>query len=339
MKGRSVFINWLFIVAVAVAFPGTSFGEEQGFVISAQFENDFFGGGTDRHFSHGTRIECVSAPIKWIADAADKLPWFNYERSMAGEEEQLEARAVISLGQNIYTPEDIQAVELVKDDRPYAGWLYLGFGLVANQGSRRYDKILLQVGVVGESSYSEKVQREWHQLFNIDVPKGWDHQLKDELGITLYYEQAHRFSIKDMFFGLEYDLVPHFGGSLGNVFTYGALGLTARLGAHLDKDFGPPRIRPSLPGSGYFRPGKGFNWYLFAGTEGRVVFQNIFLDGNTFVHSHSVDKKTFVGDLQVGVATQWNNFRFSYIQIYRSKEFNGQNRGDIFGSLSISYLF
>ena len=57
-----------------------------------------------------------------------------------------------------------------------------------------------------------------------------------------------------------------------------------------------------MPGGGYFRRKKGFNWYLFAGLEGRAVFRNIFLDGNTFTDSHSVDSKHFVGDIQAGLA-------------------------------------
>jgi hypothetical protein len=123
------------------------------------------------------------------------------------------------------------------------------------------------------------------------------------------------------------------------VFTYGAAGFTLRLGSDLDKDFGPPRIRPSLPGGACFRPEKGFTWYLFAGLEGRAVLRNIFLDGNTFSDSHSVDKKPFVGDLQAGLAVQWGRFRFSYTEIFRSKEFEEQESADVFGSLSLSYHF
>ena len=106
-----------------------------------------------------------------------------------------------------------------------------------------------------------------------------------------------------------------------------------------DRDFGPPRIRPSLPGSGYFRLQKDFNWYLFAGLEGRAVLQNIFLDGNTFSDSHSVNKKLFVGDLQAGLTAQWARFQFSYTQIFRTREFEGQGSADIFGALSLSYHF
>jgi len=134
-------------------------------------------------------------------------------------------------------------------------------------------------------------------------------------------------------------VLPHFGGALGNVFTYGAAGLTLRLGTDLEDDFGPPRIRPSLPGSAYFSPGKGFTWYVFAGLEGRAVLYNIFLDGNVFSDSHSVDKKPFVGDLQAGLVIQLDRFRITYTQIFRTKEFDDQADGDLFGSVSLSYHF
>lgn len=311
---------------------------EEGPLVSIQFENDFFGGGTDRHFSHGSRIEVLTAPIDWIADAADTLPWFKTGRNQKDSGKGLKARASISVGQNIYTPEDTTGSDLGPEDRPYAGWLYVGLGLVANQGGSRYDKLYLEAGMVGPLSFAEEVQTYWHSLFGLHVPEGWDNQLNNEPGAALYYEQARRFS-RPFLFGLGMDMIPHFGGSVGNVLTHGAAGLTLRIGSDLGDDFGPPRIRPSMPGGTFYRPERGFKWYIFTGMEGRAVLYSIFLDGNTFEDSHSVNKRPLVGDLQAGVVFQWNRFRFSYTQILRTKEFEGQDDPDIFGSLSLSYHF
>jgi len=52
-----------------------------------------------------------------------------------------------------------------------------------------------------------------------------------------------------------------------------------------------------------------------------------------------VEKEPFVGDLQAGLVVQWDRFRITYTQIFRTKEFEGQDDGDIFGSLSLSYQF
>jgi hypothetical protein len=88
-----------------------------------------------------------------------------------------------------------------------------------------------------------------------------------------------------------------------------------------------------------FIPEKGFNWYVFTGVETRLVLQNIFLDGNTFKDSHSVDKKPLVGDVHAGIVLQYDRLRFSYTHIFRSKEFDDQVKSHKYGSLSISYQF
>jgi len=336
---RLYLLSCLIAVSLVLAQGKAIANEEPGKVCSIQFDNDLFGGGTDRHFTHGSRVTCLTEPIGWITDTAGQLPWFDTKQALQKTDSDLHARASISLGQNIFTPEDITKRGLIKEDRPYAGWLYVGFGLVANQGSKRYDKLELSIGVVGPLSYADEVQKGWHSLFDLRRPKGWKNQLKNEPALNVFYEQARRFYKSSRILGLEYDLIPHIGGGLGNVLVYGAAGVTVRIGPDLADDFGPPRIRPSLPGGDYFRAKEGFNWYLFAGVEGRAVLHNIFLDGNTFAESHSVDREIWVGDLQAGAAIQLRNFRISYTQIYRSREYSGQDRPDKFGSFSLSYQF
>ena len=336
-------VHGLKIIGLAVvslwAFLGFSCAEALAQVISIQFENDFFGGDSDRHFTHGTRIEWLSNPIEWLGDEIDQIRWLGFKQNAPDTVDALETRASLSIGQNIYTPEDTTAVQWVPQDRPYAGWLYAGFGIEANQGSRRCDKLGLEIGVVGPDSLAENVQSFWHSLFGLNVPKGWDNQLNNEPGLVLSYVQMRRYEVKNLFLGLDFDLLPNLGGSLGNVFTYAQAGLAIRFGSDLSYDFGPPRIRPGLPGSSYFRPKKGFFWYVFGGFQGRAVLRNIFLDGNTFSDSHSVEKEPFVGDLQAGLVVQWDSFRISYTQVVRSKEFEGQDLSDVFGSLSLSYHF
>jgi len=114
-------------------------------------------------------------------------------------------------------------------------------------------------------------------------------------------------------------------------------GATLRIGRDLPSDYGPPSIRPSLPGSGFFRPTGDFGWYLFLGTEGRYVAHSIFLDGNTFRSSHSVDREPFVGDIQAGLVLTWGDFRLSFTNILRSDEFKGQSSPTEFGSISLSF--
>ena len=131
---------------------------------------------------------------------------------------------------------------------------------------------------------------------------GWDTQLKDEPALLLTYERSWRYRVDDLPFGLVMFATPHLGAAVGNVFVYVNAGATLTLGWNLGDDYGPPRIQPSTPGSGYFEQKDGVGLYAFAGVDARAVARNIFLDGNTWADSRSVDKNTFVGDAQVGLA-------------------------------------
>ena len=311
---------------------------DAAWIVTAQFSNDMFGG-SDAHFTHGTRLSALS-PDNFVPEMVEQagraMPLFPQEGKL---------RVTYSLGQEIFTPERIELRELIEDDRPYAGWLYAGIGLVSITDDR-LDNLELNLGMVGPASLADKTQIEYHKLINIQVPEGWDNQLHNEPGVVLYYERKWRnlwgARIDDLVVldKLALDVTPHLGGALGNVFTYAAGGLTLRLGEDLPNDYGPPRLRPSLPGSDYFRPDDRFGWYFFAGAETRLVARNIFLDGNTFRDSHSVDKKPLVLDLQAGLAiTLGERVRLAYTHLWRTKEFREQDAPDQFGTLSLSLRF
>lgn len=321
------------LLALFISLPKIAFAEanpEAG-TFSIVVENDIFN--SDSYYTNGIRASWLSTPgIKpdWALRAAHTFPYFPKEA---------EVRANYAVGQNMYTPRDIKLENPPNDDRPYAGWVYASVGLIAETG-QWLDQLELTVGMVGPASLAEETQTKFHQLIGSPEPQGWDNQLKNEPGIILTYQHSWRSFVSSSLVKIPFDVTPHVGGAVGNVFTYANTGLTMRVGWNLPNDYGPPRIAPSMPGSGYFIPQKKFTWYLFSGIEGRAVARNIFLDGNTFSDSDNVDKERFVGDLQYGLVAALNNMRLSFTQIIRTKEFKTQdNRGQIFGAMSLSTQF
>ena len=305
--------------------------------VTLQFDNDFFGG-SDSHYTNGMRAAYLSpeaAVPELMRKFGEIVPLFSSTYNM---------RFSITIGQNIYTPEDINLSDPPSDDRPYAGWLYTGFGLVSQDGVW-LDKLELDLGIIGPYSYAKQTQTEWHRFFGFNKPQGWDRQLKTEPGVNLYYETSRRslyeFPLTQYIpiENLGVDVTPHLGIALGNVQTHGAVGLTARFGDDLPADFGPPKIRPNLPGSDFFVLDDDIGWYFFGGVEGRGVLRNIFLDGNTFRGSRSVDKYPFVADFQGGLAITFQRARLSYTHLFRTPEFKGQNGFDTFGSVALSLRF
>jgi len=318
----ALMLSWLVTGAVDAFADGT---------FSSLIENDTIAG-TDRHYTNGLEFSYLSEQ-----DAvADSLRPGLAVIPGIGRQDVL--RYGITFGQQIFTPENTDATEPLPNQRPYAAWLYLGLGFIADHGDE-LDTWALNLGVIGPSARGEQVQNEFHRLIGSDNARGWDHQLRDEVGVQLLYDHRWRNVWQKKMNRIGLDLSPHLGFSLGNVATYASGGLTLRVGNYLTKDYGVPRIRPSLPGSSFFEPAAGFGWYLFTGADVRAVAHNIFLDGNTSKDSLSVNKKTLVLDTQTGFAVVWNRTRITYTYVLRTEEYDGQGQPDRFGSLSYSRRF
>jgi lipid A 3-O-deacylase len=141
-----------------------------------------------------------------------------------------------------------------------------------------------------------------------------------------------------------YDLLSHTGVTLGNVRTGADAGMEVRMGYNIPMDFGSDVIRPGagisapVSDSGYPHI-PAFGVHLFAGTRAEAVFRNIFLDGNTFKSSHSVDKKPLVAEFSAGIAATYNRIKLTYRHVFRTKQFDNQSRGHVVGSLALTVSF
>jgi lipid A 3-O-deacylase len=296
-------------------------------------ENDAFTG-TDQHYTNGLRLSYLSGQD----DVGDRV------RSLASVMPFLASDATLrggfSLGHNIYTPNNILTTSVIANERPYAGYLYAGMAVVAESKSDgTLDTWELDIGLVGPSALGEEVQNNFHRLIGTPEARGWANQLEDEPALSLTHERKWRHLWRHPNSGFGMDVTPHVGGSIGNVATYLNLGVTVRAGSGLARDYGPPRIRPSLPGAGFFQPQDRVGWYLYAGVDGRAIAHNIFLDGNSFKDSHSVDSNVWVGDVQMGLVLTFSKVQIAYTHVYRTREFVGQEANDNFGAVSISARF
>ena len=302
--------------------------EERG-TLSLVVENDMFVK-TDRDYTSGVRLGWMTSPQETpaaVLQLARSIPIF------AGWGV---VRAEYALQQTIFTPRNTALVVPDPADRPYAGWLNASFGLTGESGPI-LDQLSIGLGVIGPASLAREAQKLVHDVKGQTSPAGWAFQLHNEPTLQLRYQRSWRAVAAYSFSsGLGVDFTPHFGGVVGNAYTFANAGTTIRFGQDLQQDYGPPRIGPSVPGSGFFAPSKKFSWYLFAGVEARAVARNIFLDGNTFESSRRVNKLPFVADLQAGAAITFDQLRISYTHIWRTKEFRGQPTNEIFGALSAS---
>jgi lipid A 3-O-deacylase len=293
---------------------------------------------TDRWYTQGLELNYLSAPIAGPGVAAFLPSTYLDPGSFRTQ------RFELVFGQSIFTPENLRLNPPDPNDRPYAGWLYVGAGLYQETDHHSLDHVQLLIGVVGPAALGEQVQNGFHDLIssiNSQVTAaGWGSQLKNEPGVVLSYEHKWRWGMP-LGGGFGVDVIPEVGVTAGNVFTYAETGAMLRVGRNLNADYGPARIKPAMSGTTWFDPSQlqgPVGWYFFVGAQGRAVARNIFLDGNTFTDSARVEKEVLQADLSGGLSFFWADVaKLDFVLTWRSKEFVTQSEPDRYGGVNISF--
>jgi len=343
--------RYALLSALLMVLPVAAMAQEQRVQDSSTFtfylENDVFTG-TDSNYTSGVRLTWISPDLtdyrenpklpEWSYPIIERLPFINelgFQRSVS-----------LSVGQNIYTPEDLTRSDLIKDDRPYSGITYFAIGFHSKSG-HRMDSLELDLGIVGPHSYAEQCQTKLHEWIDSTDPQGWDNQLKDEPVFNIFYERKWRLAHSMVRKGFNFDMIPHIGFGLGNVATFASTGTEFRFGWNLPNDFGTFLIRPGSDTNApldksdprFFPLYQRFGIHVFAAVDGQAVARNIFLDGNTFRDSHHVDKEPFVANFVAGIGIIIQRFKITYAYVYRTKEFKTQHNEQKYGSITLSVSY
>ncbi len=301
--------------------------------LNIYIENDKYFG-TDDGYSTGSQVTALYHISKEDYSIFDILGY---------KGEKTYSYFTFSIANQIFTPTDFKESELIPDDRPYAGWTYLQASIhKATENELR--SLTLQVGLVGPKSASEQIQNEFHRFICAETSKGWDNQLNDELGINLKYTQKWRY-FSQISNDFESSVIPFASAELGNIAISATGGLMARIGWNIPKDYGVSSIDlgadPGIPVYGEYKNMKRKPWSLSFNftAAASAIARDIFLDGNTFTSSHSVDKKYLVAHYGFGMTLRYNNIVVDAMAIETTKQFELQKKSHGVGSFVVSYLF
>lgn len=337
-----------------------------------RLENDLFAG-TDQNYTSGVgltlvshdisgrlRAECLPAPSRLHAQL---IQFLNPEFWADTGDPAATQNVTVKFGQSMYTPEDFSRTDLIPDDRPYAGLLYMGLAWnrrrQAAGGQEMLDTREITLGVIGPWSLAEPSQNLVHDAIGSDTFLGWEHQLKNEPAFQMALDRkfkAYRGS-GAIFPGFSADAIRSVGLRLGNIETSATLGIEGRIGWNLPNDFGSYPIRPgaenrppsaaslhdgsnkAIPPASRPRPGV----HLFGILEAKAVAWDFSLDGNLFRSSHNVTRRPWVAQAAFGVNAQGimagRGYRLAVMRVYRTKEFEEQGTKQTYGSIALSVEF
>ena len=336
-----------------------------------RLENDLFTG-TDQNYTNGAAITlvsrdilgrlrpaCLPAPVRLHASFIKRVnPNFWTDADNPANTQNV----VVRFGQSIYTPEDYTRTDLIADDRPYAGLLYMGLAWnrrvqPKDANYEMLDTRELTLGVIGPWSLAEQSQNQVHRLRGIDRFSGWDHQLHNEPAFQMAMERKYKRTVgaSAVSRGWSSDVIGSYAVRVGNIETAASAGVELRAGWNVPNDFGSYPIRPGTENrppsaasglrtahqqsTGAPRPGT----HAFVSIEAKAVAWDFSLDGNLFQSSHHVSRRPWVAQMAAGISSQWlvhdHGVRLALMRVWRTREFDGQSRDHEFGSMALSIEF
>lgn len=324
MRVGLILSNILVATFSAVSFAGVESAtvvaqseSSQWRALSFSVENDY--GFSDRYYTNGLKFSYTKSG----ADFWTSRLQFAALNLIAPDGAQ--AYESVSVGQAMYVPTNINQSNPPAWDRPYAGWLYAGFGShLATVDT--LDSFTVNLGVVGPLSLAEDAQKFYHSIIGADWPMGWHYQIKNEPGIVLAYRHSQRILRGKVTETLSADTIVSGALDLGNVVTQGEVRTIMRMGWNLPYNFEANRIDYSSGNDVQWRVANPPNWhfYGYAGADARFVGYDITLNGNTFADSRSVVPKWLVGEFIAGLSARYESVQFDMAYTLRTAEFNNQ---------------
>jgi hypothetical protein len=297
------------------------------------FENDLFAK-TDNQYSSGEKFSL----LYYIPNNDNAL--YNL---LIFDDGAYDSYVNFSLVNQIFTPSDITTADLIEDDRPYAGWTFIEMG-IHKSSKDTLQSLYLQLGSIGPRSQAEEIQTMIHKLTGSNPPQGWDNQLKNEFGLNLRYIYKWRFE-KTFMESFQTAVIPNIEVDLGNISIQATTGVLARFGWNIPKDFGPSTIN-SGGESGITtyneHPNTFKNPWSFAfnlNITTSAIARDIFLDGNTFEDSHSVEKENFIFGAGAGFTARYKQVALDYYYQKHTRHFKLEKTNHGYGSIILSFLF
>jgi len=230
-------------------------------------------------------------------------------------------------GMTLFTPDDIDSVEPVTNDRPYASLFFMSnteFTVVPEK-NKAYVSILT-VGVLG-LNLAEDVQRSLHSITASTVPSGWQNQVSaggEPTAMLTYGVQNKLYASNNQQLKLEYEANVGYITDVNTGFSWRWGRINSAWWA-----FNPYQAKYAQQSMPIFNGGGKNEFYLWAGARLNLRIYNALLQGqfrNSEVTVSSADMQRLVAEYwfgtTIGIAKKYTA---SVFLRGHTDEFKGQN--------------
>jgi hypothetical protein len=316
MNSKSIL---LFSILYILTFSASAqtFKNEFGF----KSDNDsYLAQGSDRYYTNGLFI--------------------NYRRAMDQSKLKngLEKKTYeISAGQKMYNPISGYAPDPEKQDRPFAGYLYVGGALSWFHSNESVLKTSIEIGTTGPNSLAEDGQELLHNTVGFYELDGWQYQIRNEMAVNLsaqYTKLLHRASNNAIDFS--------FDGyaNVGTTFSGAGAGILFRAGG-INQLFNSAYTNAVIGNNAKTKALVKREIFFYAKPQLNFVAYDATVQGSMFNNNSPVTFgiKPIVFAQQIGFNYSSQRFTFDFGMLFKTKEIKSTAKAHQYGSISMFYRF
>lgn len=279
---------------------------------------------TDRYFTNGNTLEYFFTP-------GNPDRWAKLFLKMPDSVSRNNSFAV-SVSQSMFTPTDISKSEILLNDRPYAGWLYVSIKCISNsyEVAQRFTTEY-SVGLIGPNARQKEVQTWFHKsVVPSTKPMGWDNQIANDIGLNVRADYERGLNLPSPYM----EMIGLVESNFGTVTNYMGLGSMIRIGRFNDyftnelglRDINKTDVTKTLNRQRFNR---NLQLFLAVRASMRAVIDNSLLQGGIFSYDSSpyrlssddIKRFYFHGEFSLNII--FKGVGFIYAQNFRTPEFNG----------------
>ncbi len=246
----------------------------------------------------------------------------------------------VTVGHKMYTPFKSIVQTMYEHDRPFAAYLYGGFGVDYFFKNNTVLSTSTHLGVIGPAALGWELQNLIHDMYGFDDAIGWRYQIQNALGLQLQTTYINPLTDDN---ATLFDINWLSKVRLGTVFTDISTGFYSRIGLKpLQKLVNSIAFSGNLnsQNSSFSNEIESFIFIHpslhYVGYDATI--QGSFLNDQSLV-TYDVIPLKFT--LELGLRFTYKRMHFGYTYCYHTKKLNSTQvpGGNNYGSLLVNYLF
>jgi lipid A 3-O-deacylase len=239
-------------------------------------------------------------------------------------------------GQKIYNPISGYRPNPVKQDRPFAAYLYLGANASYYYKNESVLKTGVDIGTIGQKALGKELQVFLHKMVGLYEVDGWQYQIKNDFAFNLYAQYTNllfRNADKNLDFSLES------AANLGTTFSSLGLGILARTG-NINQLFNSVSTNSRIQNKAEIDKPKT-EFFFYVKPQLSIVAYDATVSGSMFNNDSEVtfNTKPLVFAQQLGINYSTSQFTIDYSLFFKSREIKSTAIAHQYGSISVLYRF